>query len=714
MRRKKIKLTIISLSAVLLIVAAGIFCVLINKNDGVLPAPTDIKIENEVLSWKKVDNAVGYAVTINDQEYETDTNELDIFTILNKYATYEIQVTALGNFVDSFDSDKSYTLTYTLKKPDDIAFIENDSEDGYIIFAVGEKDVQGKLIIPHTFNEKPVTEIYANAFKDCINITSVLIPNSVTTINKAAFDGCINLTRLQLPNELQVVETDCFSDCKKLTNINFPPHITTIRYSAFRNCESLTNITLPNSLVTLRGGCFEGCKSLREIIIPAKVEEIGSYVFSNCDNLAKVTIDAHNPLYKSEGNCIFAKTDDTTVLYGYGSDCDIPTYAKKISARCFAGNTALNSITIPKNIEIIEESAFNGCTNLQSVVFNEGLLQIGSEKFLAENVFKGCIGLKALHLPSTVKYIVGALCGGIDNLESLTVDKSNLIYKSDSNCIIRKEDNVLVAGCAASVIPDYVNNIGTGAFCGCKIKTIKLPENLTIIGQDAFSGSTLEKIEFPKSLISIEDSAFSNCSALKEINLPNGLTKIGNNAFSSCGAIESIAIPQSVTEIGLSAFFDCGIGITVTLPSTVTAIGSQAFDLATIYTEAENTLSGWFTTQDVNYSPGGLPWNGYSKVVYGCTFEYTDGIPYVSSVVQPDKPYSSIIIIPYREGYDFEGWATDKDTRRIVAGKFFTTLNVFMGSGKADAWVTLYILDENYQSIPPKTVLYAVWTKKTD
>lgn len=189
------------------------------KDEGVLTAPTDLKIENEILSWKNVDDAMGYIVKINDEEYETNTNELDLFTITHDYVTYNVKVMALGNFEDSFDSDWSTAYTYTINQPNDTAFKENATKDGYVISAVGEKNLCGKLVIPSIFNGKPVTEIYANAFKDCINITSVLIPNSVTTINASAFSGCTNITRVQLPKQLQTIETTCFYDCKKLTDV---------------------------------------------------------------------------------------------------------------------------------------------------------------------------------------------------------------------------------------------------------------------------------------------------------------------------------------------------------------------------------------------------------------------------------------------------------------------------------------------------------------
>jgi len=53
----------------------------------------------------------------------------------------------------------------------------------------------GKVVIPATFTynnvDYNVTSIGDEAFRDCSDLTSVTIPNSVTSIEYRAFDGCI-------------------------------------------------------------------------------------------------------------------------------------------------------------------------------------------------------------------------------------------------------------------------------------------------------------------------------------------------------------------------------------------------------------------------------------------------------------------------------------------------------------------------------------------
>jgi hypothetical protein len=54
--------------------------------------------------------------------------------------------------------------------------------------------ISGAVVIPDTYNNKPVNRIGVNGFRNCSAITSVTIPASVTSIASAAFNGCTNLT----------------------------------------------------------------------------------------------------------------------------------------------------------------------------------------------------------------------------------------------------------------------------------------------------------------------------------------------------------------------------------------------------------------------------------------------------------------------------------------------------------------------------------------
>ena len=65
-------------------------------------------------------------------------------------------------------------------------------------YSVKDNGCSGAVVVPATYNGKPVTQIAENGFKNNTNITSMTLPDSVKQIGKGAFSGCTNLTRLTM------------------------------------------------------------------------------------------------------------------------------------------------------------------------------------------------------------------------------------------------------------------------------------------------------------------------------------------------------------------------------------------------------------------------------------------------------------------------------------------------------------------------------------
>ena len=54
-------------------------------------------------------------------------------------------------------------------------------------------------------------------FSDCISLTKITIPNSVTSIGELAFSGCKNLISIEIPNSVTNIELLAFYECNSLT-----------------------------------------------------------------------------------------------------------------------------------------------------------------------------------------------------------------------------------------------------------------------------------------------------------------------------------------------------------------------------------------------------------------------------------------------------------------------------------------------------------------
>jgi hypothetical protein len=147
----------------------------------------------------------------------------------------------------------------------------------------------------------------------------------------------------------------------------------------------------------------------------------------------------------------------------------------------------------------------------------------------------------------------------ITNIESITVDKNNKVYRSEGNCLIETGTQTVLVGCNTSTIPSSVTSIANNAFRGCyRLDKIVFPNSITSIGETAFKEcDALTAIVLPDSLTSMGREAFASCENLKELTLSGNLKTIPDGAFRECRHIESLSIPEGVEVIGDRAFFQC-------------------------------------------------------------------------------------------------------------------------------------------------------------
>jgi hypothetical protein len=87
------------------------------------------------------------------------------------------------------------------------------------------------------------------------------------------------------------IAAEAFLDCRELMSVVLPEGIEQIGKSAFSGCEQLATINLPDSLRRIGGRAFEGCKALREIRLSAKVVFIGELAFYGCRRLKKAEFE---------------------------------------------------------------------------------------------------------------------------------------------------------------------------------------------------------------------------------------------------------------------------------------------------------------------------------------------------------------------------------------------------------------------------------------
>lgn len=128
------------------------------------------------------------------------------------------------------------------------------------------------------------------------------------------------------------------------------------------------------------------------------------------------------------------------------------------------------------------------------------------------------------------------------------------------------------------VLPKDIDAIGEAAFCGSKIKSVKVNDKCKYIINTAFIGCTnLESISLPNSLKDIGNRAFEKCSSLKSITIPEGIESISERIFEGCSKLEKVILPKNLKKIYQKAFYGCEKLTEISLPSSVKTLEESCF-----------------------------------------------------------------------------------------------------------------------------------------
>ncbi|MGN0824178.1 MAG: leucine-rich repeat protein [Candidatus Coproplasma sp.] len=422
-----------------------------------------------------------------------------------------------------------------------LAYTLSDDETYYSVTGIGTC-TDTELVIPSTYNDKPVKSIGKSAFSKCSSLTSVTIPDGVTSIGNYAFYNCSSLTSVTIPDSVTSIGTDAFivtayyNDSNNWENgaLYIGKHLIkvdtsatgdyiikdgtlTIACSAFQNCRSLTSIEIPDSVMSIGESAFVSCSNLKKTTIPDSVTSIGAGAFVECSSLVSVTIPDS---VTSIGQGMFYDCSGlTSVTIGSG--------VTSISENAFHFCSSLTSVTIPDSVTSIGKSAFGSCSGLTSVTIGNGVTSIGWY------AFQDCYRLIE-----------------VKNLSSLTITAGS----TDNGCVGFFAKNV------------YTESVGSS-----KLST---DENGYIIYDDgtdkiliAYVGTETD-LTLPSGITQIYQYAFEECSSLTSITITDGVTSIGSYAFSWCDSLTSITIPDSVTSIGNGVFSGCTALTSVTFENT--------------------------------------------------------------------------------------------------------------------------------------------------
>lgn len=560
------------------------------------------------------------------------------------------------------------------------------------------------MITAINFTER-LKRIGDKAFKNCINLTSVIIPDSVSTIGSGAFYNT-SISKINIPDRLKSIAKETFYKTN-ISTITIPDQVTYIGKDAFpsemqyvsigKGVNQMLWIINADTLVWNAISCEDNIDQYSNIPERTRIQSI-----QFGDDVERIPA------------CLcFGATKLKTIT--------IPNRVKTISRSAFSNCTNIKSVVIPDSVKTIEYLAFEKCSNLESVYIGKNVEYIGGFAFQA------CSRLKAVHISD-----IEAWCHINFQTVGTCYDDDELGCKNGTNPLISAHNlyinNEFVRDL---VIPESITEIKDHAFSGGHFNSIKMLGNITKIGERAFEYCYTRSISIPYSTNTISKYAFGSCGAkpvatppiiipegitiisqgaflgsfFEDIIIPNTVTSIEDLAFLGMVHISTLIIPNSVQRIGEAAAND-GDFHTLYLGRRVTEIGGFAFrnsSIKTIYAQMETPPvidSNVFYMNNAPYIDCYVPrksleayqsaeiWKEFNLIA-GDSMYIATGLPQnpLCGYVQGHGCYShgdtAILTVQSYEGYEFHRWSDgNTDNPRNVIISQDTTLVAEYGVSK--------------------------------
>ena len=247
---------------------------------------------------------------------------------------------------------------------DSLTSITVDEENPYFMVDDGvlySKDKRELLYCPKNFSgiyrvAEEVKRIGKSAFRNCNQLTEIVLPEGLEVIGDTAFYGCTQLKQISLPKSVSQIGAYAYKGCPLQGTLDLM-NIKDIGEGAFEGCTGLTSVVLPENLLRIEASLFQGCTGLTVVNIPQCVTTIGTSAFASCSRL--------------------------------------------------------QSVAIPDEVERIEDYAFKGCSNMKHLAIGNSVKKIGVEAFGV------CRRVKSLSIPASVDSILSSFvdCDSVSSLE---------------------------------------------------------------------------------------------------------------------------------------------------------------------------------------------------------------------------------------------------------------------------------------------------------
>ncbi|MCQ2219223.1 MAG: leucine-rich repeat protein [Paludibacteraceae bacterium] len=464
-----------------------------------------------------------------------------------------------------------------------------------------------------------VTDIAANAFYQCRNLTSVTIKGSITNVKEKAFRES-GITSISLPSTVKTIGEDAFWN-SQLTSFNVPASctsigtsaVTTSKISKFTSSSTSFGVGSDNEYLYQKsnGKIISGSATITSLSLGEEVKSIGDYAFSYA---TKLTTILNGKNCTSFGEAAFQSSSALKTMYLNGSAATFgdSAFPSTIKSTCIA--TCVNSTTVTNLKKYVDQTYSAVCgTDLWWRVYEDQttlrFIGSGSMTSFASSTAAPWNGIKSkiktISFGSAATSIGNYAFYGMSNLTTVTGSVNGLTsigtsaFESCSKLSTVPFSSMTAlktigmdafygssALTSANLSYTKLTTLGLRAFCLSAISSVSLPSSVTTLNDYCFASTKLTTFSLPSAVTSIGTGIVYNNTTLTAITGGSSTYTVSNNGIYKGNVLvqgcKNTVLKSSTTELASRSLY--GQGITaITIPSAVSTIASDAL--------AENTFT---------------------------------------------------------------------------------------------------------------------------
>ncbi|MBE6825051.1 MAG: hypothetical protein E7513_06865 [Ruminococcaceae bacterium] len=616
----------------------------------------------------------GIKVAGDDSYYNSQKKSAAIYISKVDFLTYDIFVldcqkeifTRLETLQAKKEEFNGKIVSFISKLKDIIAPISSDVTD----FISQESPV---LVIPSIIDATPVKGIDSEAFIDVADYQTIILPDSIIELRERSFKNC-SASTIMLGDDVEVIGNEAFKDCSQLSDIILPTKLKSIGENAFSNCSSVCSLTISKNVQTVGAKAFENCTSLENIYFENPYTEIEEDALNGCAQSlvvygysgsdSELIAKANGFEFVDLGKYLKSVSIETPAqqnVFYYGTEVSLEGLSLRVefydgtqeiiddgfvvsydSQKIGVQEVSIHclNLEIPYQIEIIDVKATEidvdnsdvrlspgnsiklnvqvlpqNSSNSEYIVTssNESIAYEKDGYINVENFGYATISISTLDgsLTKTVPvYGINCLYFNTSNSKdiqttSLKVPKSgtyDLAIKNSVNASIRilDESETEVTASINGELSAYLEEGKTYTIEGSSQQTTSDFFYVYIYCPDWDESETYMTIENENDTLSIFQyvgteknvvvpatidnrtvtlfhDAFADNNYIESVEIPETITAISYDAFLSCQNLKNVIIEDGVKEIQRTAFANCASLEKIVIPASIESLGEYAF-----------------------------------------------------------------------------------------------------------------------------------------